>query len=45
MLKTHDLKIGDKLLSIKGSDIAFVMGVKEPLVIRSKNSELLIDTF
>ncbi len=45
ILKRLDIQVGDKLLSIRGSDIAFVMGVKGPLIERTNQSEKAIDTF
>ena len=36
-LKCFDIKAGDKLLSIRGSNIAFVMGVKGPLINMANN--------
>jgi hypothetical protein len=45
MMKTLDLKVGDKLLSIRGSDIAFVMGVKGPLIERAKKSDKFIEEY
>jgi hypothetical protein len=45
MLKTLDLKVGDKLLSIRGSDIAFVMGVKGPLIERANLSKKFIEEY
>ena len=37
MMKTLDIDIGDKLLSIRSSDIAFCMGQKGELIERAKN--------
>lgn len=45
ILKILDLKIGDKLLSIRGSDIAFVMGVKGPLIERANLSDKEIEIY
>ncbi len=39
ILNDLSLKKGDKLLSIRGSDIAFVMGVKGPLIEKGNNFE------
>jgi len=45
ILKSLSLKIGDKLLSIRGSDLAFVMGVKGRLIEHATNCEKEIDIF
>ena len=45
IFKTLDLKIRDKLLSIRGSDIAFVMGVKGPLIERANLSDKEIEIY
>jgi hypothetical protein len=45
MLSSLDIKPGDKLLSIRGSNIAFVMGAKGPLIEKAGNSELQIEIF
>ena len=37
MLRILEIKIGDKLLSIRSSDIAFCMGVKGELIERAEN--------
>ncbi|GBU29243.1 hypothetical protein R84B8_02807 [Treponema sp. R8-4-B8] len=37
ILNNLSLKIGDKLLSIRSSDIAFMMGVKGPLINAANN--------
>jgi hypothetical protein len=44
-LKILDLKTGDKLLSIRGSNIAFVMGVKGPLIERASQTDKFIEEF
>jgi hypothetical protein len=45
MMKMLDVKIGNKLLSIRGSDIAFVMGAKGPLIERANQSEKYIEQY
>ena len=45
ILNTLSIKIGDKLLSIRGSDISFVMGVKGPLIERAINFEGNIEVY
>jgi hypothetical protein len=37
ILKTLSIKKGDRLLSVRGSNIAFVMGVKGPLIEKAHN--------
>jgi bifunctional DNA-binding transcriptional regulator/antitoxin component of YhaV-PrlF toxin-antitoxin module len=44
-LNALNLKIGDKLLSIRGSDIAFVMGAKGPLIERANKTDKHIDIY
>ncbi|MCO7127336.1 hypothetical protein NIE88_16320 [Sporolactobacillus shoreicorticis] len=45
LLNTLSLKANDKLLSIRGSDIAFVMGAKGPLIERANSFEENIDVY
>lgn len=45
LLNTLSLKVNDKLLSIRGSDIAFVMGVKGPLIERANSFEGKIEVY
>jgi hypothetical protein len=45
ILRTLSLKIGDRLLSIRGSNIAFVMGVKGPLIEAANNFQGKIETY
>jgi len=45
MLKTLALEAGNKLLSIRSSDIAFCMGVKGRLVERAENYPGEIETY
>ncbi|MBN2695882.1 hypothetical protein JXR93_14575, partial [bacterium] len=45
ILSELSLKKGDKLLSIRGSNIAFVMGVKGPLIEKGNNFEGEIKEF
>ncbi|WP_032122485.1 hypothetical protein [Clostridium amazonitimonense] len=37
MMNTLEINIGDKLLSIRGSDIGFTMGAKGPLLEKAEN--------
>lgn len=45
VLKKLGLKIGDRLLSIRGSNIAFVMAVKGPKIEAANKTELHIPVF
>ena len=45
MIDKLDLKSGDKLLSIRSSDIAFTMGLKGQLIERAKNYEGYIEVY
>ena len=45
MLETLDLEVGQKLLSIRSSDIAFCMGAKGQLVERAENYQCEIEIF
>ncbi|MBK5721803.1 hypothetical protein JGH11_13060 [Dysgonomonas sp. Marseille-P4677] len=45
IIKILSLKIGDKLLSIRGSDVAFVMGVKGRLVEYATKSNDAIEVY
>ena len=45
ILKVFSLKIGDKLLSIRGSDIAFVMGLKGLIIEAANNYKGKIESY
>ncbi len=45
MLTILDLKVGDRLLSIRGSNLAFVMGVKGPLIEMANQTDQVIEIF
>ena len=45
MLQTFGLRSGEKLLSIRGSNIALVMGVKGPLIEHANNSDMFIQSY
>lgn len=45
LMKNFDIEIGDKLLAIRSSDIAFTMGVKGTLIDKANNYRGTIEEF
>lgn len=45
LMKNLDIKVGDKLLSIRSSDIAFTMGAKGRLINKAYNYPGIIEVF
>ena len=45
LMQTLDIKIGDKLLAIRSSDIAFTMGAKGPLIQKANEYTGEIEVF
>ncbi|WP_343337427.1 hypothetical protein [Terrisporobacter petrolearius] len=45
ILETLDISIGMELLSIRSSDIAFVMGAKGPLLEKAHNFKWTLEVF
>ena len=44
-MKMLEIKVGDKLLAIRSSDIAFAMGVKGSLIEKANDYQGIIEEF